>query len=102
MREHSISLLEHLPLLFGGGYDHAAVGPVDFEEYGHLCALLILQGRLVNECLVLTVRILVIDEDVTHGAWEGEGRFLSVSKGEGHYFWEALGEEGPDTIGVEL
>jgi hypothetical protein len=48
MREHSISLLEHLPLLFGGGYDHAAIGSIDLEEYRHLCALFILQCRLVN------------------------------------------------------
>lgn len=80
MIKNCIALLKHLIFLFRGRNDHGTVRSIDFEEYRHLSAGLILQSLRVNEGLILPVSVLLIDEDIAHSARKRKVYFFTIGE----------------------
>ncbi len=99
--EHSVLLFQHLALLACGREHYAAIGTVDLEGNGHLGAggILLL---LLRVGLVLTIGIGEVCVHVEDGAGVVEAGLLAVRVLEGEVLGEALREQAPYAVGIQL
>ena len=96
-----VALLEELALLRGGWEDHRLVWAVDLEVDRHLALLLPLA---VDEHLVLRVVADAVDVHVEHDARVRDCTLwlLWITREHLDVLGEALGEDAPDAVRVEL
>mmetsp|Transcript_86936 Transcript_86936/g.241072 ORF Transcript_86936/g.241072 Transcript_86936/m.241072 type:complete len:688 (+) Transcript_86936:687-2750(+) len=95
-----VTLLEHLVLLCAGWENHGLVGPIDLEEDRVLILHCPLTGR--RSLLVLMVGVLLMDAVVQHTVGVGHLDFFAPLHLELEGVGEALGQQTPDAISVEL
>lgn len=102
MVEYSVSFLEHFIFFSTGRYQHALVRSINLEEDRHFVSNLIQALLLVYQSLVLRVSVLIKNEFVRHRARKVESESFARGKLESKCLWEALRQQSPNAIRVQL
>lgn len=82
--------------------EHGLVGSIDLKCDCHLFADFIYEILLILQLLVLLVRILLVDQMIQYLARVRHIEAFPIFELHLHFFWEALRQQHPYPIGVQL